>query len=266
MTTEYPIYSTLDALSHLDDQNFKIACSANEELQMICEGKFKPGHQKYFGQLTDYLYMRRSEAYFDKSLLKFKDDNTSWKDFYEQVSFLVDNIKKRGLVSWLIARGKLLPLQILYKIKPQDIISRSTINWTGVKGTIEMLNWFKENNMLPDENSALSMVQEGNVNNLKWFQENVGPVEIEQSLVNIAAASGRLEMLKYLFEKGLTPDANGADQAAGNNRVEVLQWMKENNLPLPTRNGVYMATRNANTEVVNWLASQDPPLINVVNY
>ena len=38
------IYATLTAIAALNDSEFEIACSANPELQMICDGTFKPGH------------------------------------------------------------------------------------------------------------------------------------------------------------------------------------------------------------------------------
>ncbi len=89
---DLPIYSTLDALAYLDDDNFALACSANEELQMICDGTYKTGHQKFFNQLTNYLYKTRCEAYFDKSLLSFRE-NMSWKEFYERLTYLYQDIK-----------------------------------------------------------------------------------------------------------------------------------------------------------------------------
>ena len=257
----YPIYSTLDVLSHLDDENFIIACSANEELQMICDGKFKPGHQKFFTQLTDYLYIKRSEAYFDKSLLKLKEDNISWKDFYEQIAYFVDNIKNSYLVYLLIAKGYLLPLQIFYKMKPSAFTDQRIANLAAFKGTIEILNWLKGLEIIPDWIAVSSTIENGNVTNLKWlFEQNDIPINIDQDLVNRVAGNGHLEMLKFLKQKGLTPNQNGANLAAGNGRVEVLKWMKENNLPLPNRTGALSAFHNKHSAVVIWLASQNPPI------
>ncbi len=258
MTTDYPIYSTLDALSHLDDENFVIACSANEELQMICDGKFKPGHQKYFGQLTDYLYMRRSEAYFDKSLIKFKDDSVTWKDFYKQVAYLVDNIKDEDLVYLLIAKKAILPLKILYKIKPFVFIDQTLANRASGYGNVEILDFLKDINLLPNQYGVFEAAGNGNIAILEWMKNNNIPITNNINVLNSVAANGDLETLKFFYKNGLIPQEVTAIWAAQNYHINILKWMKETNLPLIDLNGFYgKSLTTSYPDVVRWLKSEN---------
>ena len=77
------IYATLTSVAALNDPEFEIACSANPELQIICNGTFKPSHQKQFNHLTDFLYKTRCEFCFDMCLLSFQE-GIYWKEVYER--------------------------------------------------------------------------------------------------------------------------------------------------------------------------------------
>ncbi len=46
------IYERLNVLAALHDDDFTIASTAESELEMIVNGEFKPGHKKFFGQLS----------------------------------------------------------------------------------------------------------------------------------------------------------------------------------------------------------------------
>ncbi len=223
--TELSIYPTLHTLAHLDDKSFQIACSSNEELQMICDGRYKPGHQKFFGQLTDYLYMTRSQALFDNSLLKFQEGLT-WKEFYERATELYENIQNPYIANFMARKGKLMELKILFKIGKAP--NKDGANWTALNGHVAVLQWMKENSLpLSDQSGANRTAENGHLDVLQWMKENCLPLP-DQSGANWTADDGRLFVLKWMEENALPlPDQTGANWAAHNGHLAVLQWMKQ---------------------------------------
>ena len=255
------IYARLRALSTLDDPDFEIACSANPELQMICNGTFKPGHQKQFNHLTDFLYMIRSEYLFGKELLKYqKEEGLMWKKFYERMTYLYANIKDDEITNTMAINGRLMELKILKEIN--KLPNQEGANLAAWHGHLEVLKWMKENNLpLPDQQGANWAAQNGHLEVLKWMKENNLPLP-DQYSANWAAQNGHLEVLKWMRENNLVlPDRDGANWAAEYGHLEVLKWMKENNLPFPTQYGAILAAAMDHEEVLSWLASQNPPIL-----
>ena len=161
------IYIRLRVLSTLDDHEFEIASTAESELKMICEGTFKPGNQKQFNHLTNYLYMTRCEYFFDNSLLKYQE-GIHWKEFYERLTYLYDNINNPFIPNNMASNGKLMELKILATI-----------------------------NKFPNEKGANMAAQYGHLNILKWMKENSLPLPNQQG-ANWAARNGRLNVLEWL--------------------------------------------------------------------
>ncbi len=255
-----PIYSRLHALAHLDDESFQIACSGNEELQMICNGGYKPGHQKFFNQLTDYLYMIRSQALFDKSLLKYQPGLT-WKEFYDRLTELYKNIRDSTIANAMTDKGKLMELKILFSIGIMP--DQNGADRAAMYGDIAVLQWMKENNLsLPDQDGANMAAEYGSLEVLKWMQENNLPLP-NQRAANMAAFRDQIDVLRWLKDSDLLlPDQHGANLVAEFGGLEVLNWMKENNLPLPNREGANRAARHGELEVLKWMKQNNLPLPN----
>ena len=255
------IYARLRALSTLDDLDFEIACSANPELQMICNGTFKPGHQKQFNHLTDFLYMTRSEFLFDKELLKYqKEEGVNWKEFYERMTYLYLNRKYQYLANQMAEKGKLMELKILKKI--HKLPDQHGANLAASNAHLNILQWMKENSLpLPDQWGAIMAIENNHLEILKWINEH-DPSLPNQRAANTAARDGQLEVLKWMKANNLPlPDKQAANKAAFNGHLEVLKWMKENNLPLPDQQGANWAAYYHRRDLLSWLASQNPPIL-----
>ncbi len=250
----YPIYSTLDALSHLDDENFAIACSANEELQMICDGKFKHGHQKFFTQLTDYLYKTRCEAYFDKSLIKFKDDSISWKDFYERLTYLYENMKKPKLANEYAKQGKLMELNILSSLSSPIFPDIEGAKLAALEGNLNVLKWMKEQNLqILDIDVRIYAAAGGKVNILEWMKDNNFPLPEKLDALN-ATINGHVAVLKWMKENNISSDYQAIGKIALDfKQLNILKWLKENNLPLPNLNNIDLDKLSHNKEIMIWL-------------
>lgn len=77
--------------------------------------------------------------------------------------------------------------------------------------------------------------------------------EKNEILANRYCSDGKLLELKILFTKGIYPKTYGANLAAKHGHLEILKWMKENNLPLPSQLGANWAVEFAPIEVLQWL-------------
>ncbi len=254
-----PIYPRLHALAHLDDSSFQIACSGDEELQMICDGRYKPGHQKFFNQLTDYLYMTRSQSLFDNSLLKFQEGLT-WKEFYERLTLLYKHIKNPDLAKFMAQDGKLMELKILFSINkaPDDYGAALAAE----NSHIDVLQWMKERNLpLTTQGEANRAAYYGDLDVLKFIEENSLSLP-DQEGANDAASSGHVDVLQWMKENNLPmPNQFGVNWAGAYGRLKVLKWLKENSLLLPNQHGADLAVQNNQKEVVQWLASLTPPIL-----
>ena len=105
------------------------------------------------------------------------------------------------------------------------------------------------------DNLLSEMVKKGYLMEIKIFF--LIPILPDEYEANRAAENGHLTVLQWMKENGLPlPNQNGANWAAYNGHLAILQWIKENNLPLPNHVGARWAAGNSHTAVVNWLASQ----------
>ncbi len=131
------------------------------------------------------------------------------------------------------------------------------------------ISWYEFYNRLikflkehKDITLANEYAKEGKLFELKiLFKRNIFPNSFGAIW---AAENGHVNVLKWMKENNLYskfPTQYEANKAAGNGHVEVLKWMKENNLPIPDQNGANWAARRHRFEVLNWFASQNPPIV-----
>ena len=89
------------------------------------------------------------------------------------------------------------------------------------------------------------------------------PLLPHQYEANRAAANGHLAVLQWMKENNLPlPNQIGAIWAAQDGHLAVLQWMKENSLPLPDQEGANMAAYNGHLVILQWMKENGLPLPN----
>lgn len=69
---------------------------------------------------------------------------------------------------------------------------------------------------------------------------------------NVAASSGRIQVLEYILSKGWTPTTEGANEAASNGHVQVLEILKKHDV-LPDIIGLIRAARNGHVDSLEWM-------------
>ena len=87
------------------------------------------------------------------------------------------------------------------------------------------------------------------------------PLLPHQYEANRAAANGHLAVLQWMKENNLPlPNQYGANRAARNGHLIILRWIKENNLPLPNQNGANWTSENGQLTVLQWMKENGLPL------
>jgi Ring finger domain len=75
----------------------------------------------------------------------------------------------------------------------------------------------------------------------------------EIDAANFAAEHGRIDTLNSIEqERGVLPTFMGANGAAGNGHLDVLNWLEQRHI-LPTHIGAHHAAENGHLDVLNWL-------------
>ena len=86
------------------------------------------------------------------------------------------------------------------------------------------------------------------------------PLLPHQYEANRAAANGHLAVLQWMKENNLPlPNQIGAIWAAQDGHLAVLQWMKENNLPFPDQQGANGAAQNGHLAILQWMKKNNLP-------
>ncbi len=120
-----------------------------------------------------------------------------------------------------------------------------------------------ENNIALNPNSLddllNEMILEGYLMEIKIL--SLIPVLPDEVGANLAAENGHLAVLQWIKENNLSlPNQNGANWAARNGHLAVLQWMKENSLSLPNQDEANYAAYNGHLAVLQWMKENDLPL------
>ena len=98
---------------------------------------------------------------------------------------------------------------------------------------LELLKWAREEKECEwSERTIQAAAEKGNLEMVKYCVENQCP--IDTGACAMAAYSGQLECLKYLHEEAGAPwDGGAVREARRRNRPECLQYLLDNNCPLP---------------------------------
>ena len=124
--TEYsdlPFYEKLLIFERLPHDKFKLLCITDREMLPICSGNLTQDIiEKHDDRITERLYHNRSDNMFNSSLLAFKPNNMSWKDFYTRLNKFLDDLDDlnaefyQNYMDNLIQQGLIMEAKILKKI------------------------------------------------------------------------------------------------------------------------------------------------------
>ncbi len=94
--TEYSdlsFYEKLFILQRLPHDKFKLLCTADREMTPVCMNELTQDIiTKHGSNVTEELYYKRCENMFNSSLLKFKPETMSWKEFYDRLNIFLNKL------------------------------------------------------------------------------------------------------------------------------------------------------------------------------
>lgn len=122
-------------------------------------------------------------------------------------------------------------------------------------GYLDLLIWAHTNNFLCQHERICEMAAfNGHLEILKWVYSK--GIKITHWVASSAAKKGHLEILKWLKLNYCHIDSFLYANAAINNHLEILKWARENNCPW---NSIYrnaldaVLISNGNTEIIKWV-------------
>jgi len=138
--------------------------------------------------------------------------------------------------------------------KNPDKVTLEVINFTATNGLANVLDWFLQRGKpLPDIRGVNGAAINGQVEVLELIRQRGGPVPNDVQIANIAAMMGHVDLLHWLKQNNImVPDALGLAQAASNGCLNVLKWARQEGLPLPD-NLPDEAAAGGKIEVLDWL-------------
>lgn len=148
---------------------------------------------------------------------------------------------------------------------------------------VKVLDWIKDNLLLPETNFTEYVAEIGFLDGLKWYvAQGKYPdlsalhfsvsfrhieivryllsleVETDDQLCSYAAGNGDLDMLKLLMEKGCLCDRGTFPQAASSGNLEMCKWLKERNIPW-NEQVCAQAALEGHLELLQWLRREGCP-------
>lgn len=215
----------------------------NKYLQMAVSKVVARAYASKFGALTSK-YLSRAAALdgYLPLLLWAKDIGCSWdkvifinagcRGHTEIMQYLYDNggIIPAGTEAFACATKarSLKALEWLYQNNfdwnTDTCMVASTVNW------LEGLKWLREHGCMWDSRVRLMAAGLGHLDVLKYAHLKDCPGSLVDP-ASAAAATGQLDVLRWMLEVGCAFDSGHCACAASGNQLETLQWLRSNNVP-----------------------------------
>lgn len=132
--------------------------------------------------------------------------------------------------------------------------SNECLEKTGANGHFELAKWIFDNRSdgcggYPKD----SVASQSNVEIVKWFAEKTGPMCFSESAMDLAAANGHLNVVRYLHDSGYGCSDVAMDDAATNGHLEIVKFLHDNRTEGCTTAAMDGAAKNGRLDVIEWL-------------
>jgi hypothetical protein len=242
MGSSLPTYPeiTSQILLSLPYKDLISACLTNKDFNKVCQDEYfwKLKVERDYGMLTQYkpTDITYSQQYID--LLDAKDPHP------KPIS---DAARKDQLeLSRLLAQGGFNGMMVVN-------LDQQNANEAARNGRLDILQWLSQHNIYPDRAGTHYAAVRGHLEVLKWLAQ-MGKFSPTQKTANDAASYGQLEVLKLLAQHNTYPNEDGANKAAHNSYLEILQWMAKARNLYPNQIGIDNAAARGHLKVLQWLA------------
>jgi hypothetical protein len=192
----------------------------------------------YYGRLgmVKWLYQKLSGKSFDKSFDKLNDDSSR-----ENHIFDFD-------VRYLLHKLKLYDAECHCRL----IDATKLIDLAAWNGHLNVVRWMFKKNLRLSCHAIIMSAHLGRLDILRWIHRYVTDMLWIESVVDVAADSGDLKMIKWLTSKGITHDT-AINTAANAGHLNIVKWMYENMKCVFEPETLYHAAKHGHLAIVKWL-------------
>lgn len=272
---ELPQYAKYEILLRTPPKDFPQLCLTNKETKEICSGNLSESTKLLYGNnITERLYTDRAERWFGKELFEYKELNMSAREFYNRIVKFYEEFNSEqetaDFSNMYLKEGKLMELKLLkllsnalpYYGYVRHVLHENKYN------AIEILDWLKDNNIV--HNFMIHTINPtSDIKLLQWFLDQNFVPNAEE--IGRAVQFNRYDILDIFAKRGWLPDQRGANLA---NNLKMIEWLKNNGAPLPNRSAISSYMIDGNIEMLEWLynnkivfeANDLYPILNPTNY
>lgn len=259
------------------NKNYKLSLY---QKQKIVEAIFKNGDLTLLSKYEIVFELHR-ERDFTYAMLAAVESNNFETLKWVHVNLDENHYDTCNVAKQAIRRGNLEIVKYIYEHKLWDAtdfsqnFGYSELDYVCLRGHLHLLEWFTENKHLlamPGSMTACydKAIQNGHIHILKWMDERYDCEVLNSTPVSVAAASGRLPVLKYIYEtKKETKIFQHISwfEVTIHGQLEVLKWYKEVdeffflqifNRALKDTKLIETVTNRGHAETLDWLYSTIP--------
>jgi len=225
-------------LSRFTDETINHLCEADEYVNELCSEE-------------EFWKLRVETCYPD--LTGGLEEGEGWHEYCTLIPNLLDHEGK-------LDRKKLIyhwRMKLLEKLK--DDLSLEDANYAASIGHQGILDWMAQNNLyLPSEEGINEAAINGYDDVLRWAHKvKLSPPSL--SALIEAALNEHYHVLVWAAKSVLCSGrlVEIANKLAAAGRLDGLEWLEENNLPLPDERGARAAVKADHNGVVEWLAERE---------
>ncbi len=234
---QLPIFLQLEVLVHVDIYTFMDLFKVNKKFYTIVSGKSIEGH----GILSHYLYEARSKKYFKESILSFREDNMTWKNFYNRIiNFYLRKDRERKIPSTLayhyiyillasyMNEGKLMECKILLH-EDKQILQKYDFSYilsdVANHDQITILDYFYDNfGLLPRNNAYILCLKKGYLNIVEWLDKHAVIFQYNDDKLNDICSTTTISCLYWLLKRGVKISHNFIIHVAVTGNYEIFVW------------------------------------------
>lgn len=232
--------------------------------------KLKELHYLTQTNQVERIYRERCEKWYPAYILKFKPEDMKWKTFYNRMEKFLPFCCMKEVASHITCPLTgidecLIELKILYDLfvigEKDFIVPQDNIDYFAGKGKTHILEWFikEPREMMPTTTGAMRAACYNHINVLNLLGSyNIYP---EEDHIPEIVSRGGFGALKWMHERNIHANTivsqRSANIAACRNRIDILEWLRQEHCILPTHLDVYICDVDKYKDVLNWFIEKD---------
>ena len=150
----------------------------------------------------------------------------------------------------------------ILKVMPSDTNWHPAVGAAIKAGQMQVLKWFQENNKVHIDNSSAvcNAAHSGKMDILLWLQKEFDLHDWNfEAAMWYAVNIGNLEMIQYFKNSGVEVDPSICAEAAEQGHFEILKWMHENQCDWDS-DTTTNAAKYGNLSILQWLIEVNCPI------